>query len=153
MSARATLLAVLLVAGSAVAVDAAPACRSAADLDFLAFIATPDAGVPAIGTPAPQPTACTISSTCGDGNTAYCSGNWSCEITQAGVSCDGNEVRCPNYCEIAMSCQCCDGALIVMCVSRSGGCEHTSGGITCGGGEITCDDSCPICPDWPPQQS
>lgn len=152
MSTRAILLAALLVAGSAVAVDAAPTDRSPADLNFLASIAPPGAGVPSIGTPTPQPTTCTISSGCGDGNTAACSGNFSCEITQAGVKCDGNEVQCPNYCEVAMSCQCCDGALIVSCVSRIAPCEHTSGGISCGGSEITCEDACPICPDWPPQE-
>ncbi|HEX6203505.1 MAG TPA: hypothetical protein VF100_10920 [Thermoanaerobaculia bacterium] len=148
MFARATLLAVLLVAAVAVAADAAPACRSADDLDFLASLAEPDAGVPAIGTPAPQSTVCNASSNCGDGNTVTCQGNWTCQVTGPGVKCDGNEVRCPNYCQIGMGCQCCDGFHSVFCTSRTGGCAYTSGGITCGSGEITCEESCPDCPDW-----
>jgi hypothetical protein len=147
MSARITLLVVLLVAGFAAAADASPACPSAADLDFLASIAAPGAE-PAIGTPAPQSTVCNASSDCGDGNTVYCSGQSTCQVTAAGVKCDGNEVKCPNYCEISIYCECCNGPYITYCFSRTGGCAYTSGGITCGSGEITCESSCPDCPNW-----
>ena len=47
---------------------------------------------------------CTASHVCGDGNTATCSGTSTCSVTIAGVSCDGIETKCPNYCSASEAC-------------------------------------------------
>jgi hypothetical protein len=87
--------------------------------------------------------ACSASADCGDGNTVACTGSGVCEETLAGVKCDGNEVRCPNYCSIGMPCYCCDGPRTTYCHSRRGDCQFIPGGIACDGEAYECD--CPDC--------
>jgi hypothetical protein len=99
--------------------------------------------LPAIGTPAPSPRSCSISRPCGDGNTAFCTGSYSCVYSQRGVTCDNNpEVACPNYCAIAEPCEDCNR--YVTCWSLAGDCQQTDDGISCDGGtprHCHCPDS------------
>lgn len=141
-----TVTALLLVAlaGPALADAGAP---GPADLAFLQSLAEDGAPAPAIGTPAPKSLDCTATVDCGDGNTVTCTGQSICQVTNPGVKCDGVETRCPNYCTIGMTCQCCDGTRVQTCFSRSGDCQHTSGGIACNGIQRRC--LCPFCPQWP----
>jgi hypothetical protein len=87
---------------------------------------------------------CTASHVCGDGNTATCSGTSTCSVTQAGVSCDGVETKCPNYCSVVDVCTDCNYYLF--CWSTAGTCSETDDGITCqpGGTPRHCH-----CPDTP----
>jgi hypothetical protein len=149
MRAMALLVAVLLVAGLAAPVAAGPATPSPADLAFVRSLADPQAvPLPEVGTPTPQRKSCSASTDCGDGNTASCAGNSTCQVTTAGVKCDGNEVQCPNFCSIGMSCQCCSGFYSGACFSRQGNCQYTSAGISCNGNEWTCATMCPDCPNY-----
>ncbi|HEV8578403.1 MAG TPA: hypothetical protein VGX68_04915 [Thermoanaerobaculia bacterium] len=142
----------ILIAASLLLVCAAgwaePPSPSPADRAFLQALANPQEALPGVGTPAPQFKTCSASTDCGDGNTAACTGNSICQVTIAGVKCDGVETKCPNYCSIGMSCQCCNGPYTMFCFSRQGNCQYTSGGISCNGSEITCENSCPDCPNW-----
>lgn len=148
MRATASLVAVLLIAGFAASASADPASPTAADLAFLDSLAQSPANLPELGTPEPQWKTCTATTDCGDGNTVSCTGNSICQITQAGVKCDGNEVQCPNFCTISIGCQCCSGWYTTFCWSRSGNCQYTSNGIACNGYEVTCEQTCPLCPEW-----
>jgi hypothetical protein len=148
-----TATALLLVAltGPALADAGAPNPADLAFLQSLAGTEAPAAGTdapaPAIGTPAPKSLTCTATVDCGDGNTVTCTGNSICQVTNPGVKCDGVETRCPNYCVIGMSCQCCDGTRTQSCFSRSGNCQRTDEGIACNGIQRRC--ICPLCPQWP----
>lgn len=149
MRARILLAAVLLVA---LAPGAHASSPSQSDFAFLQTLAVPPTEQPelppAIGIPEPQMRACTVTQDCQDGTSVTCNGNSSCQTTIAGVKCDGAETRCPNYCSIAMSCQCCNGQYTTVCWSRKGDCQYTGNGISCNSFEITCDQSCPLCPEW-----
>jgi hypothetical protein len=83
---------------------------------------------------------CQISRDCGDGNTVQCSGNASCSVSQKGVTCDGQEVACPNFCQISLNCTEC--RRISTCWSTAGDCMFTTFGISCRGIERTCDMVC-----------
>lgn len=148
MRAKASIFAVLLITGFAVSAAADPSSPSPADLAFLETLGSSPAELPDVGTPAPQWKTCTASTDCGDGNTASCTGNWSCQVTTAGVKCDNNEVQCPNFCAISMGCQCCSGWYTTTCFSRRGDCQYTNDGIACNGHELTCASTCPLCPEW-----
>jgi len=74
---------------------------------------------------------CTASHICGDGNTASCTGFSSCNVTAAGVSCDGVETRCPNYCTVGESCTDCNR--FAFCFSTAGICSVTDDGFSCNG--------------------
>lgn len=114
------------------------AADSGADAAFVDWLAQqPAEPLPGVGTPEPVPMACSVSRDCGDGNTAACTGNYSCVYTYRGVRCDnGSEIRCPNFCEITYH-ACCGGG--ISCSSTSGDCHYTSNGISCNGNEATCD--------------
>jgi hypothetical protein len=145
----ALLVALLPVVAFAAPMSVEAATPSPADVAFARSLADPQAiPLPEVGTPDKQLKSCSISSDCGDGNTVSCTGNWSCQVTTAGVKCDNNEVQCPNFCSIGMSCQCCSGYYSGACFSRTGPCQYTSGGISCGGNEWTCEMFCPFCPEW-----
>lgn len=159
---RATILiaAVVLLAGLAPAWAETSSSPSPADLAFFKSLAGPQALPPdtpdtqeqelppTVGTPGPQLKACTVTQDCQDGTSVMCNGNSTCQTTIAGVKCDGTETRCPNYCSIAMSCQCCNGPYTSFCWSRRGDCQYTSNGISCNGNEFTCEMGCPLCPEW-----
>lgn len=119
---------------------------SPADLAFLQSLAEPEAPAapaPEIGTPAPTPRTCTATVDCGDGNTVSCTGNSICQVTSPGVKCDGVETRCPNYCTIGMSCECCTGTRTASCFSRKGDCQRVDNVIYCDGVPHPC--ICPFC--------
>lgn len=130
------------VGGSSPAAPPSPA-------DFLASLAREHGQLyaptqlPSIGTPAPSPRSCSASRDCGDGNTAYCTGSYSCVYSQRGVTCDNNpEVACPNYCSLIDRCEDCNRYLT--CWSLAGTCQQTDDGISCDGGtprHCTCPDS------------
>ena len=141
----ATALLLVALAGPAVA-DSSASGPSPADLAFLQSLAGTEAPAPAIGTPAPKSLTCTATVDCGDGNTVTCTGQSICQVTSPGVKCDGVETRCPNYCTIGMTCNCCDGTRTQFCSSRSGDCQRTEDGIACNGIQRRC--ICPSCPDW-----
>lgn len=149
MRARILIAAVLL---AALAPGANASSASQSDLAFLQTLSAPPMEQPelppAIGIPEPQMRACSVNQDCQDGTSVSCVGNSSCQTTIAGVKCDGTETRCPNYCSIAMGCQCCNGPYTTVCWSRKGDCQYTGNGIACNGHEITCDTSCPFCPEW-----
>lgn len=165
MRAARLALSVLVVAGFGLAAAAAPArsfCSAPADsdADFVAALAREAAGLPepvvvprepglpALGTPEAQQLTCQASNDCGDGNVAYCTGNSICQVTVAGVKCDGTEVRCPNYCTLSTHCDCCNGPYTMFCWSKSGDCQWTSEGPACNGHVMNCEVGCPLCPDW-----
>lgn len=75
---------------------------------------------------------CTAELDCGDGNVVSCEGTSTCRTTIAGVECDGNEVRCPNFCSVGVQCEC--GLRI--CWSTSGDCTQFP--PTCNGFELKC---------------
>lgn len=135
------------------AADPAPPATSvaapphAADLSFLATLADAPS-LPDLGVPAPLSLTCNVSNDCGDGNIAYCEGNSSCQTTISGVKCDGNAVDCPNFCSIALQCDCCNGTQTGVCWSKKGNCHYTSEGAVCGDHTMTCDTVCPFCPEW-----
>lgn len=81
---------------------------------------------------------CTAQLDCGDGNTVSCSGSTSCQTTIAGVKCDGQEVRCPNFCSVGVQCPC----GLTICWSTSGNCTQFP--PTCNGRELRC--RCPFNP-------
>ena len=155
---RATILiaAVLLLAGLAPTWAETSSSPSPADATFLQSLANPVVDppadpqelLPAVGVPEPQWKTCTVTQDCQDGTSVTCTGNSTCQTTIAGVKCDGAETRCPNFCSISMSCQCCNGPYTSVCWSRSGNCQYTGGGISCNGNEFTCETSCPFCPEW-----
>jgi hypothetical protein len=146
------LFAAFLLAALALTPGAQASSPNQSDLAFLQTLAdpveVPQELPPALGIPEPQMKACTVTQDCQDGNSVTCNGNSSCQSTIAGVKCDGVETRCPNYCSIGMSCQCCNGPYTTVCWSRSGDCQYTGGGIACNGHTITCEQSCPFCPEW-----
>lgn len=151
---RATILlaAVLLLAGLAPAwADVSPS-PNPSDLAFLQSLADPVADPqelpPAVGTPEPQLKACSVTQDCDGQGSVACTGNSSCQTTIAGVKCDGVETKCPNYCSIVMTCQCCNGPNHFVCWSRRGDCQYTSNGISCNGIEFTCATTCPFCQEW-----
>jgi hypothetical protein len=148
MRATTLIVAALLIAGLAATASADPASPSPTDAAFLKSLASPQSPPPEVGTPAPQWKTCSASVDCGDGNTAACTGNSSCQVTIAGVKCDGTETRCPNFCSIAESCDCCSGPYTSVCWSRKGDCQYTSGGIACNGNTFSCASACPLCPEW-----
>jgi hypothetical protein len=84
-----------------------------------------------IGAPAPVYKSCSISRACGDGNTAACTGSFSCANSQKGVTCDGTEHACPNFCVINDGCSQCNRVLF--CSSLRGDCQRTDDGISCNG--------------------
>lgn len=158
-------LSLLLVAGFGLTAAAAPAqsfCSAPAGSDeaFVAALAREAAGLPEpivvpqepsfpeLGTPEAKPLTCNASNDCGDGNVAYCEGNSICQVTFAGVKCDGVETQCPHFCSIAMNCDCCNGPYTAFCWSKKGDCQYTGGGIACNGHEFTCEQACPLCPEW-----
>lgn len=115
---------------------------SAADQAFIAALsqepADPLAG---IGIPAPSPRVCSVTRSCGDGNTVHCDGGGSCVYSTKGVTCDSTgEIACPHYCEISAGCPC--GGFI-FCRSLSGNCMDTNLGISCDGREVKCPGRCP----------
>src|SRR5437588_487345 len=81
---------------------------SAPDAAFLRSLGSPVAAPPdpltGLGTPSPSSRTCSVSRACGDGNTAACTGVSSCTFSQRGVTCDGTEVACPNYCTMSWTC-------------------------------------------------
>ena len=154
---RATILiaAVLLLAGLPVSAADAPSSPNPSDLAFLQSLAEPQPLPPdsqelppAVGMPEPQLRACSVTQDCDGQGSVTCTGNSTCQTTFAGVKCDGTETQCPNYCSIAMSCQCCNGTYHSVCWSRRGDCQYTSNGIACNGNEFTCATTCPLCPEW-----
>lgn len=152
---RATILiaAVLLLAGLTPAgADASSPSPNPADLAFLQSLAGPISDPqelpPAVGMPEPQLKTCTVTQDCQGDGSVTCTGNSNCQTTYAGVKCDGVEKRCPNFCDIGMSCQCCNGNYSTFCFSRRGDCQYTSNGISCNGVELTCATTCPLCPEW-----
>lgn len=80
---------------------------------------------------------CSAQKDCGDGNVVSCTGNVSCTTTIAGVKCDGQETRCPNFCTERIQCEC----GVFVCWSTSGNCT-TFPTSSCDGHELTCD----LCP-------
>jgi hypothetical protein len=87
-------------------------------------------------TPSPTPQSCSISRPCGDGNTAACTGSFSCVYSQRGVKCNGVETACPNYCEMGWTCTECVPPMQVFCFSLSGDCGVT--GEACNGDSMSC---------------
>jgi hypothetical protein len=87
-------------------------------------------------TPAPSPKSCSISRPCGYGNTAMCTGSFSCVYSQRGVKCNGVETACPNYCEMGWTCMECNPPMPVFCWSLSGDCGVT--GEACNGDSMSC---------------
>lgn len=149
MPARVSIVMVLLIAGFAATATAEPAPPSAADLAFLDSLANFDGTVPDVGTPAPKAMGpCNVTNDCGSDPPVSCNGNNTCQTTFAGVKCDGVETRCPNFCTIGQTCQCCNGPYNSFCWSKDGDCQYTAGGISCNGHEFTCETGCPLCPDW-----
>jgi hypothetical protein len=148
MRVEASIVAVLLLAGFAATAAADSPSPSPADAAFVRSLADPELTLPEVGVPEPQLKSCNVSVDCGDGNIVACTGNSSCQTTIAGVKCDGNEVQCPNFCSIGMSCDCCNGPYNTACWSRRGDCQYTGGGISCNGVELTCQSTCPLCPEW-----
>lgn len=102
---------------------------------------TPGDPIPGAGDPAPQQRTCNISRACGDGNTVACTGNYSCANSQRGVTCDGVETACPNYCSMGWTCQDCP-SYAFFCWSLKGDCGVTNTG--CDGRPQRC--LCPLSP-------
>jgi hypothetical protein len=96
-----------------------------------------------VGTPDPVNRTCTISRDCGDGNVASCSGTYSCEYSQRGVTCNGTEYACPNYCSMGWTCQDCP-SYSFFCWSLRGDCGVTADG--CDGRPQRC--RCPFTPEY-----
>ena len=144
MRAKILIAAVLLLVGPAVAIGADVSSPSPSDLAFLESLAGPVIS-PSIGVPEPQlkQQLCTVTRECGDGTQASCTGRFNCGATARGVTCDGVETRCPNYCDISLTCQCPHGWFSLFCFSLKGDCQQTSNGIACDGLERTCESSCP----------
>jgi hypothetical protein len=148
------LVAVVMIAGLAAAATADPVSPRAADLAFLDSIAEPAASrlgevtLPEDGKLDLQSSTCEITSDCGDGNSVSCTGTAICKTTIAGVSCNGTEVQCPNFCQIGQSCDCCNGPYTGFCWSRRGDCQYTNEGIMCDGRTFTCARMCPRCQEW-----
>jgi hypothetical protein len=146
-------IAVLFTVSFLGAALAGAATTSAADAAFLQQLARqPPAQpqppeLPAPGAPGMVPKECSVSRDCGDGNTAACVGDYSCQYTYRGVRCDnGGEIACPNFCEARISCC----GTWTVCASTSGDCQYTGdGGISCNGYTSYCE-----IPPWgcgPPQ--
>lgn len=81
---------------------------------------------------------CTAELDCGDGNVVSCEGSNTCRTTIAGVECDGEEVRCPNFCSVGVQCEC----GLQICWSTSGDCTQFP--PSCDGFELKC--RCPFNP-------
>lgn len=148
-----SFVAVLVLAAVASAASADPVARRAADLAFLDSIAEPatppgEVTLPEDGKLDLQSSTCDITSDCGDGTSVSCTGTAICETTIAGVSCNGTEVRCPNFCQIGQSCECCSGPRTGFCWSRRGDCQYTTEGIMCDGRTFTCARLCGRCQEW-----
>lgn len=147
MHVKVVFVAFLLSVGCAAVALAHPGPSSSSDQAFVRSLENPqEIAPPDVGTPNPQWKTCSASIDCGDGNTAACTGNSNCHTTIAGVMCDGTEVKCPNFCSISQSCDCCNGPYIGTCWSRHGDCQYTDDGIECNGHEFTCGQLCPLCP-------
>lgn len=95
------------------------------------------------GIPAPALRTCSISRSCGDGNTVACTGNESCANSQRGVKCDTTEYACPNYCSMSWKCGACP-TYTFFCWSLKGDCGVTAAG--CDGRQKLC--LCPSQPEW-----
>jgi hypothetical protein len=108
------------------------ASSSAADLPWLT----------GIGSPAPQAKTCAASRDCGDGNTATCTGTYTCSQSLDGVSCDGNDVACPHFCSASTTCSNCVPARFLTCYSTYGDCHQIDDGVSCNGRDWPCR-----CPD------
>ncbi|HRC87302.1 MAG TPA: hypothetical protein PK413_16990, partial [Thermoanaerobaculia bacterium] len=93
---------------------------------------------PGVGVPEPSLRSCSISRACGDGNTVSCTGTFSCVFSWRGVSCNGNEVPCPNYCSMGWRCSECP-LYVFSCFSLKGDCGVSASG--CDGNDQEC--SCP----------
>lgn len=90
--------------------------------------------------PAPDfKSACSASLTCGDGNTASCTGNNSCSVNLTAAVCDGVSHRCPNYCIVYAPCQC-GGTL--QCASNVGACSSGDQTVTCDNRTFNCPNFC-----------
>jgi hypothetical protein len=163
MRSKAVLAALLLTVGCAAAALAGSLSPSPSDQVFVRSLAAPQqaaspagpqqadpqgVALPDVGVPDPQWKTCTASVDCGDGNSVNCTGNANCHTTIAGVMCDSTEVRCPNFCQISQSCDCCNGPYVGTCWSRRGDCQYTEDGIECNGHNFTCEQMCPLCPEW-----
>jgi hypothetical protein len=95
-----------------------------------------------LGTPAPQAKTCTASRACGDGNTVACTGTYTCSLSLDGVTCDGADTACPNFCSATTRCDICSPPRILTCYSTSGNCYQIDDGVHCGGNDVPCH-----CPD------
>jgi hypothetical protein len=140
-------LALIIVVCLSLIVPAAAAADADSDRTFLLSLAqdTSDGSpLTGVGTPAPSPRSCTVSRACGDGNTVMCTGNSSCVYSTKGVSCDGVETACPNYCRMTWSCQP-ECNFIHWCHSLKGDCGVTAEG--CDGRPQRC--LCPSTPTYP----
>jgi hypothetical protein len=128
-------------------VPAAAAADANSDAAFLLSLAqdtSRESPLTGVGTPAPAPMSCTVSRACGDGNTVTCTGTSSCVYSQKGVSCNGVETPCPNYCTMGWTCQSCPNYAF-WCQSLKGDCGVTGDG--CDGRPQRC--LCPSSPTYP----
>jgi hypothetical protein len=128
---------------------ALPSLLAAAPPSWVPRAATPAVAAAAappwltgLGTPAPQAKTCSASRPCGDGNTAACTGIYTCSLSLDGVVCDGNDVSCPNFCSASTTCNECTPSRFLTCYSTYGDCHQIDDGVSCNGRDWPCH-----CPD------
>lgn len=116
---------------------AATADSDAAFLLSLAQDISRESPLTGVGTPAPTPKECSISRSCGDGNTVACTGTSSCVYSPMGVQCGTTQVSCPAACRMDFQCGACG---YYSCISLKGDCGITGEG--CNGHPQVCPSGC-----------
>lgn len=91
---------------------------------------------------APEPisaSGCSASFSCGDGNTASCTGQYSCVAyplaVPSFVKCDGNKYYCPNMCFVDVFCS---PTNWIQCSSNVGDCQEGPDWVLCDGNYFEC---------------
>lgn len=114
--------------------DVAPASGEESG-DGPAFAESPDWA-------APEPisaSGCSASFSCGDGNTASCTGSYSCVSAPLAVpsyvECDGNRYYCPNMCYVNVFCA---PNNWIQCSSNVGDCQEGLDWVRCDGETFQC---------------